>query len=222
MYAAQKLLIALIPAGYLLGSIPFGLIVGKAHGVDPRKGGSGNIGATNVGRLLGRKFFWLVFVLDLLKGLSPTLAGALVLGRNPGTPLDWATYLLWLLVGFAAILGHMYSAFLRFKGGKGVATSAGVFLGLFPYYTVPGALAAGVFVLVFRTTRYVGLASIVGACVFPFAYVGVGLWRRWPITGQQLPLLVFSFLAAGMIVVKHRGNIARLLAGTEPKAAGHG
>src|SRR5687768_17743372 len=99
---------ALAPAAYLLGSVPFGLIVGKSKGVDPRKAGSGNIGATNVGRLLGRKYFAIVFTLDLLKGLLPMLAAAYVLrGENP----DRKTYVLWLGVGAAAILGHMFSAF---------------------------------------------------------------------------------------------------------------
>src|SRR5688572_33095205 len=118
-------LTVLVPLAYVLGSVPFGLIVGLARGIDPRKAGSGNIGATNVGRLLGGKFFALVFALDLLKGLLPALAASWIVHRR-GEVADWRTYALWLLVGFAAIAGHMFSAFLRFKGGKGVATSAGV------------------------------------------------------------------------------------------------
>src|SRR6188768_478174 len=119
MPAAAQQVALLVPAAYLLGSVPFGLIVGKTRGVDPRKAGSGNIGATNVGRLLGKKFFALVFTLDLLKGLLPMLAAAYVLrGETP----DRKTYLLWLAVGAVAILGHMFSVFLGFKGGKGVAT----------------------------------------------------------------------------------------------------
>src|SRR5688572_17372282 len=122
MSAAQQVGL-LVPVAYLLGSIPFGLIVGRAKGVDPRKAGSGNIGATNVGRLLGKKFFAIVFVLDLLKGLLPMLAAAYVLR---GMEESNRKYLLWLAVGFAAIAGHMFSLFLGFKGGKGVATSTGV------------------------------------------------------------------------------------------------
>src|SRR5882724_11865333 len=133
MTTAQQLLI-LIPTAYLLGSIPFGLIVGLAKGIDPRKSGSGNIGATNVGRLLGGRFFALVFSLDLLKGLLPMLAAAWVVRRHT-TPPDATLYCLWILVGFATICGHMFSCFLRFKGGKGVATSIGVVFGLYPYYT---------------------------------------------------------------------------------------
>src|SRR5215213_4493403 len=166
----------LVPVAYLLGSIPVGLIVGKSKGVDPRKAGSGNIGATNVGRLLGKKFFAIVFVLDLLKGLLPMLAAAYVLrGELP----DRRTYLLWLAVGFAAIAGHMFSLFLGFKGGKGVATSTGVLLGLWPYYTIPGLVGAGVWVIAFKVWRYVSLASILGSVAFAVAYVVLGIAMRW-------------------------------------------
>ena len=203
----------LIPAAYLVGSVPFGLMVGKLKGIDPRTAGSGNIGASNVGRLLGRKFFALVFLLDLLKGLLPMLAAGRLLRA---APQDARTYLLWLLVGFAAIFGHMFSLFLGFKGGKGVATSSGVILGLFPYFTVPGAIALAVWGIVLKGTRYISVASIVAAASFPVTYVLLALSSGWPVVGEQLPLLVFSVLVAAMIVYKHRSNIARLRAGTEP------
>src|SRR5438874_13713572 len=106
-------LAALIVASYFLGSVPFGLIVGLSKGVDPRKAGSGNIGATNLGRLLGGKFFALVFTLDLLKGFLPTAIAAVPLHGASHTRTD---FILWLLVGFAAIAGHMFSVFLNFKG----------------------------------------------------------------------------------------------------------
>ena len=211
MTPTQQALI-LVPAAYVLGSVPFGLIVGKSKGVDPRTAGSGNIGATNVGRLLGKRFFALVFVLDLLKGLLPMLAAGLVLR---GAPQEPKTFGLWLLVGFAAILGHMFSVFLGFKGGKGVATSSGVVLGLFPYFTVPGLVALLIWLVTFKASRYVSLASIVAAVAFPALYVAVGLWRRWPVVGGQWPLLAFATLVAVMITWKHRSNIARLRAGTE-------
>jgi glycerol-3-phosphate acyltransferase PlsY len=209
---ARTILLALIPAAYVIGSVPFGLIVGMARGVDPRKAGSGNIGATNLGRLLGGKFFALVFTLDLLKGLLPTFLAASVL---QGRTLDTLDFVLWLLVGFAAIVGHMFSAFLNFKGGKGVATSCGVLLGVFPYYTLPGVAAIVVFLLLFFLTRYVSVASILGSISFPIAYLLVGLARGWPVFGEQLPLLVFAVVVAAMITYKHRSNIARLMAGTE-------
>src|SRR3954464_4305469 len=163
----------LIPVAYLLGSIPFGLIVGLSKGVDPRKSGSGNIGATNVARVLGhQKYFWIVFILDLMKSLIPmAIASAIMLQTNAR---DQLMYLLWLAVGFAAVLGHMFSVFLRFKGGKGVATSAGGMLGLFPYYTWPGLVAFAVFLLMFIPWRYISLGSIAGACAFPIAYLGIG------------------------------------------------
>ena len=207
----------LIPVAYLLGSVPFGLMVGKAKGVDPRTAGSGNIGATNVGRLLGRKFFAIVFLLDLLKGLLPMLAAAVL--RRTGDP-RWfgpGTYALWFAVGMAAIVGHMFSVFLGFKGGKGVATSAGVVLGLFPYFTVPGAVALAVWFVVFKLKRYVSLASILGSLAFPVAYVCIGLALRWDFLGKQLPLLVFAVVMAALITYKHRSNIARLRAGTESR-----
>jgi glycerol-3-phosphate acyltransferase PlsY len=212
MTAQQKALLALIPVAYLVGSIPFGLIVGLARGVDVRKGGSGNIGATNVGRLLGGKFFALVFVLDVLKGLVPMLGAGLVLHLRAGDRLG---YLLWLLVGFASILGHMFSLFLKFKGGKGVATSTGVILGLWPYYTLPGLVGAAVWGAVFKSSRIVSLASIAGAAAFPLAYVVTALAFGWPLAHEQLPLLLFAVLVGGLIVFRHRSNLARLRAGTE-------
>ena len=211
----SQLLIILIPLAYLIGSIPFGLIVAKRRGVDPRTAGSGNIGATNVGRLLGKKFFFIVFFLDMLKSLVPMLIASMAVHRIPEAGRDRSIYLLWLLVGIAAVLGHMFSVFLRFKGGKGVATSAGLMLGLVPYFTLPGVIAIVAFIVVFFAFRYVSLGSIVGACVFPLAYLGIGLARHWPVTQSQLPLLLLSFFLAGMIVFRHRTNIQRLMNGTE-------
>lgn len=213
---ATHLLYALIPVSYLVGSIPFGLLVGKARGIDVRTAGSGNIGATNVGRLLGGKFFALVFVLDLLKGLVPMLAAAVVLHDQPR---DRFVYLLWLLVGFATIAGHMFSLFLKFKGGKGVATSTGVILGLYPYYTLPAGVAIAIFILAFLLTRYVSVGSILGSAGFAGAYLLIGQMRGWDVFGQQLPLLIFAIVMAGLIIWKHRANISRLIAGTEHKFA---
>lgn len=214
--AASRDLLILIPIAYCLGSIPFGLVVGLLRGVDPRKSGSGNIGATNVGRLLGGRYFALVFSLDLIKGLIPMLVA--------GWLLRWHAehlwlYFLWIAVGLAAILGHMFSLYLKFKGGKGVATSTGVALGLYPYYTLPALIAAGVFLICFKAMRYVSLASIMGAIAFPLAYILVGMMWGWPVFTTQWPLLFFSLLVAAMIILKHRTNIGRLLTGTENRAA---
>lgn len=217
MSPAHIILLALILPAYLLGSIPFGLLVAKTRGIDPRKAGSGNIGATNVGRLLGHRFFWIVFTLDLLKSLIPMIAAALVLRTYLGDPWHYQPldYGLWLLAGFAAIFGHMFSVFLHFKGGKGVATSAGVVLGLYPYYTLPGVIAILGFAAIFMMTRYVSVASIIGSVIFVLAYISVGMAAHWPVVGAQWPLLAFAVLMAAMIIYKHRGNLARLRAGTE-------
>jgi glycerol-3-phosphate acyltransferase PlsY len=211
-------LLALIALAYVAGSIPFGLLVGLSRGVDPRKGGSGNIGATNVARVLGhKKYFWIVFFLDLFKSLVPMAVASAIVLHVPHEDRDWHMYLLWLLVGFAAVIGHMFSIFLGFKGGKGVATSAGVMLGLFPYYTGPGLIAIAIFLIVFLIWRYISLGSMIGASAFPIAYLIIGLLRRWPVFGDQLPLLIFAILMPVLIVYKHRGNIARLRAGTESR-----
>ncbi len=217
MTATQSLLL-LIPLAYLVGSIPFGLIVGLSRGVDVRASGSGNIGATNVGRLLGKRCFFLVLFLDLLKSLMPMAFASWIVGRVPEAQHGWPLYLTWLLVGFAAVMGHMFSVFLRFTGGKGVATSAGVVLGLYPYFTLAGLVVVGVFALVFFTTRYISLGSIAASCAFPLAYFAIGRARGWPVFSAQLPLLVFAVIMGGLIVWKHRSNITRLRAGTENRA----
>jgi glycerol-3-phosphate acyltransferase PlsY len=211
----DNLLFILIPLAYLVGSIPFGLIVGKARGIDPRTSGSGNIGATNLGRLLGPKYFAIVFTLDLLKGALPTLAAGAVIGFRT---IDRQTCLLWIAVAAAAVLGHVFSLFLKFKGGKGVATTAGVVLGIYPYFTFAGLIAIAVFIIVFRITRYISVGSILAAMSFPAAYISLSSFGRWPMTEAHLPLLCFAILIPLLIIYKHRANIARLRAGTELRA----
>src|SRR5204863_8330217 len=125
---------------------------------------------------LGGKFFALVFTLDLLKGLIPTALASLLLRNETKSQSD---FLLWLLVAFAAIAGHMFSLFLKFKGGKGVATSAGVLLGVFPYYTIPGLIAIAIWIVLFKITRYVSVASIFGSLAVPILYVVIGGLKQW-------------------------------------------
>jgi glycerol-3-phosphate acyltransferase PlsY len=218
MTATVQNLLILLPIAYLMGSVPFGLIVGLAKGVDPRKAGSGNIGATNLGRLLGGRYFALVFTLDFLKGLVPSLAASWVVHHyhDAGGVL---VYLLWLAVGFATILGHMFSVFLKFRGGKGVATSAGVMVGIFPDYTLAAVVVLAVWGVCFAVSRIISLSSIIGAVAFPAVYVVVALLRGQPVLGERWPMLAFAVLVAVMVVVKHRSNIARLRAGTEAKFA---
>jgi glycerol-3-phosphate acyltransferase PlsY len=207
-------MLLLAAVAYVMGSIPFGLIVGRLKGIDPRTAGSRNIGATNVGRLLGGRYFAIVFLLDMLKGMLPMVAGGLIIHNQPPSHLH---FVLWLMIGFAAIAGHMFSLFLGFKGGKGVATGAGVALGVFPYFTFPALVALLAFAAVVFITRIVSLASMTGAVILPIAYVVIGWFLKWDVFGTQLPLLIFAVLLCGLIIYRHRANIARLRAGTEPK-----
>jgi len=211
---AGLVMAGLILGAYLAGSVPFGLIVGLVKGKDPRLSGSHNIGATNVGRILGGRYFVLVFLLDMFKGLLPMLGAWWAMAHRNGAAPGSMDYLLWMLVGLAAIAGHMFSLFLGFKGGKGVATSAGVILGLFPYFTYPALVVVAAFAISFFFSRIVSLSSMVAAAVFPAAYLAIGLLLGWPLM-RQWPLGFFSLLVAVMILYKHRENIARLRAGTE-------
>jgi glycerol-3-phosphate acyltransferase PlsY len=204
---------------YLLGSIPFGLLIARAHGKDLRSIGSGNIGATNVSRALGRRWAYVCFVLDVLKGLVPMLA-ALPLIRPLSAPSQTQKVLLlwlWLAIGCAAILGHIFPVYVKFKGGKGVATSFGVALGLWPYYTISAAAAGAVWIVFVLIWRYVSLASIAGAVTFPVVlFTSVILIPGWD-ASTLWPLLIVATLIPLMVIVRHRENVKRLLAGTESK-----
>lgn len=184
---------ALIIGAYLLGSIPTGLLLAKAFGVNIRQTGSGNIGATNVYRTLGRKVGIITLIGDCLKGLLPVL-----LAQQLQLPELWIA-----ATGLAAFLGHVYTIFLGFKGGKGVATALGVFIGISPL-SVLAALA--VFSLTLAKWRYVSLASITAAAVIPF-FVAI-------IEGKEL-LIAMTIIIAAMVIWKHRENIQRLRNGTE-------
>jgi acyl phosphate:glycerol-3-phosphate acyltransferase len=197
---------------YLLGAIPFGMLIAAAHGIDLRKVGSGNIGATNLARALGRRWAYVCFVLDLAKGLLPTFAAGLWLGENGTTRL-----VAQLAVGCVAILGHIFPIYLGFKGGKGVATSFGVALGLWPYYTICAAIVLLVWIIIVLIWRYVSLASLVAAFAFPIVLAAaitiIPAWRF----GDLWPLLIVALIIPVMVFVRHRDNIVRLLAGTESK-----
>ncbi len=209
------ILFAAMPlAAYLVGAIPFGFLIARAKGVDLRTRGSGNVGATNVGRVVGRKWGWLCFVLDVGKGLLPVLLAGTCLKRA-GELTAWRQSA-WLAVAFAAIAGHVFTFWLRFRGGKGVATSLGVLLGFWPYFTFAGLAALGVWVAVVLTGRYVSLASITAAAAFPLLFLAACLIAPWPIA-RLWPLLAFAVAMAALVIARHRTNIARLLAGTESK-----
>ncbi len=202
-----------IVAAYLLGSIPFGVIIAGAHGKNLRLIGSGNIGATNVSRALGRRWAYLCFLLDVLKGLVPMLVAGTLIKANPTLSL----LSLWLAVGCAAILGHIFPVYLKFRGGKGIATSLGVALGLWPYYTICATLAFAVWAVVVLLWRYVSLASIAASIAFPVALIlAIVLTPDWDFANLW-PLLAAAIAIPVMVIVRHRENIKRLIAGTESK-----
>jgi acyl phosphate:glycerol-3-phosphate acyltransferase len=184
---------------FFCGAIPFGFIAGKRKGIDIREHGSKNIGATNTLRVLGKKAGITVLILDAVKGLLPVLVGTYLLHLSD----PWR-----VAVGLSAILGHIYSPFVRFKGGKGVATALGVIIGLNPLIA---AIAFGVFFAVTWATKYVSLGSILGAVT-----QAVLFWIMIPREqGYALPL--FGTVVAIFVVARHRANISRLIAGTENK-----
>jgi glycerol-3-phosphate acyltransferase PlsY len=207
-----RLAIFLIGA-YLLGSVSFGVLIAGAHGIDLRKVGSGNIGATNLSRALGRRWAYVCFVLDLAKGLLPTMAAGIWLGEN-GTTKGLIAQ---LAVGCAAILGHVFPIYLGFKGGKGVATSFGVALGLWPYYTICAGVTLVVWIIFVLIWRFVSLASIAAAFAFPIVLTtAIAITPGWHYS-DLWPLVIISILIPIMVFILHRDNIVRLLAGTENK-----
>ena len=208
----------LIVGAYLVGSIPVGVLLARRGGVDLRAVGSGNIGATNVGRALGRRWGLLCLVLDIAKGLVPTAGAGLVLQAGSG-PISAGLMGLWVAAGLAAVLGHVFPLYLRFRGGKGVATSIGVGLGLFPYFTYPMAAAVGCYLLVRGVSGYVSAGSLSLAATFPLWFIGFSRWLGWPIAACW-PLLAVAVGVAGLIVIRHRDNIVRLLGAREHRAAG--
>lgn len=200
------LLIAAV-GGYLIGAIPFGYLVARSRGVNIFEHGSGNPGATNVSRALGRRFGLLVFVLDAAKGALPVLLARWLIEPHLTPPIPASAGE--VAAGLAAFLGHVYPVYLGFRGGKGVATGAGVVSVLFP----APALAAGLgWCVTAAAWRYVSLASIVAALVLLAVYLALA----YPINWTE-PRLYFAVLAAAVVVVKHRENLKRLRQGTESR-----
>lgn len=192
-----------IGAAYLLGSIPFGLLVARAvKGIDVRQYGSGNIGATNVFRVVGKKWGVCVFLLDALKGALAILWPVFILAETLPAPVKIA-------LGVTAILGHSFPVWLRFKGGKGVATSLGVFLAIVP---APAGATFLFWMLVFFLTRILSVASLAAAVFFPLVLF-------FMIRGAEIFPWVFpvSFCLAAFIFFTHRANIRRLLKGEEKR-----
>ena len=193
---------------YLAGSVPFGLIIGKLNKIDIREHGSGNIGATNVLRTLGKKWGYLCFTLDFVKGLLPIiLATKLTAGAGVG-----GQEFIPAIALVCTVLGHIFSIFLKFKGGKGIATSAGAIIAIAPYSLL---LALVFWFIVFKVSGYVSLASILAGIVIPFLALGSNSLKLHdtPITNTSLFIL---FIIAILVTVKHKTNIKRLREGTEP------
>ncbi|MFN3466436.1 MAG: glycerol-3-phosphate 1-O-acyltransferase PlsY [Candidatus Brocadiales bacterium] len=203
MQELPSLYILALLGSYLVGSVPFAYLVARwAGGMDITQYGSGNVGATNVARAIGWHYGSVVFFLDMLKGLMPVYLASGYIGVT--------VHPLAILCGLGTILGHVFPIYLRFRGGKAAATSFGVFLWLAPKALLVAFVTWGVTVLI---TRYVSLGSILGA--ISFCVVMVTLYNE-PF-GQGLYLTLFSFIIATLVILRHRENISRLLAGTERK-----
>jgi acyl-phosphate glycerol 3-phosphate acyltransferase len=191
---------------YLLGAVPFGYLVARLRGIDIFKEGSGNIGATNVGRVLGRKFGLLVFTLDLLKGAVPVLvAWWLAVRLEPNLPGDTLA----VAAGVMAFLGHLYPIYLRFQGGKGVATGTGAVVVLLPIPILAGFIA---WLAAVSASRIVSFASLIAAVVLCAMRL---MTTPQPFSSDNIVLTLFCLLASLMVFVRHHENIHRLLAGNE-------
>jgi glycerol-3-phosphate acyltransferase PlsY len=219
---------ACIVGAYLLGSIPFGLLLGLARGVDVRQHGSQNIGATNVGRVLGRPWGALCFLLDGLKGAVPVLAPGWMHGllQRESAAIGAAELWLWLAVAAAAVSGHMWSLFLKFRGGKGVATGFGAMVAMWPVLTFPALGALAVWYGVLRVKHYMSLASMMGAASLPLWYLasivptgGGDDWQAEMIDrlAAGSPALIVTTLLALAVIYKHRANIGRIRRGEEAR-----
>ena len=215
-------LVLAIPLAYLAGSIPFGLIIARMHKINIREHGSGNIGATNVWRTLGKKAGLTCFVLDVLKGFVPTFLAGQLTGLIGSDTVSQTQAWLWLAVAAAAILGHMFPVWLGFKGGKGVATGFGALLGIVPVLTWPALGALVVWIVVARISRFVSLASCLAAISLPVWLVLMLIVRHQNadqaaalFSADNLPWFVVVSLLAAFILIRHRSNIGRLLRGTE-------
>jgi glycerol-3-phosphate acyltransferase PlsY len=187
--------LAAIAIAYLAGAIPFGLLLGKIAGVDVREAGSGNIGATNVARTAGKGIGVVTLILDAAKGAAPVAVADRLLHFDP----IWVS-----AVGLATVVGHVFPLYLRFRGGKGVATALGVFLALSPICT---GIAVAAFLVTFLVTKIVSLGSLIGAIVLTST--------SWFIDGRP-EVTVLAGVCTGIIVVRHQGNIRRMIEKREP------
>jgi glycerol-3-phosphate acyltransferase PlsY len=193
---------------YLWGSIPFGYIAGRFAGIDIRNYGSGNVGATNVIRTLGKGYGYPVFAADFLKGFGAVKMSIMIATRVQS---EWSSpEMFGIVAAISSVLGHSYPVWLRFKGGKGVATSAGALFGLAPIAALAGV---AIWILTFWLTRYVSVASIAAAAVLPF----IILITTWLSRTTGKLLFYSSVCLAAVVIWRHRSNLSRLMRGTEPR-----
>jgi acyl phosphate:glycerol-3-phosphate acyltransferase len=192
-------------ASYLIGSVPAGYIAGRVAGIDIRTVGSGNIGATNVTRTLGKSYGYPVFAVDFLKGLAAVII-SVSMGQR-AQPISAPVELFGIVAAVCCVLGHSFPVWLRFKGGKGVATSAGALFGLMPRVAL---IAVAVWLIIFYLTRYVSVASMIAALAVPITMMFLG--QR-----AGTALLYFSICLAAVVIIRHRSNLSRLARGTEPR-----
>lgn len=202
---------------YFVGGVPFGVLIAKAKGVNIREQGSKNIGATNVGRVLGKPLGVFCFLLDVLKGALPVLIVGII-AKTFGASLEsipTTQLLLWIAVAFAALLGHMYSPYLSFGGGKGVATTFGGMVAMWPLLTFPVIVAFVTWLLTVKVTKMISFASLVAAATLFLATLIYVLLASSP--SHAWPLLLATLLIASMVFWKHRSNIGRIIRHEEPK-----
>lgn len=201
-------LAAVVIGSYLLGSIPFGYLAGRIAGIDIRSCGSGNVGATNVIRALGKRYGYPVFAADFLKGFSAVKVSIFIATQ---VQPEWiSSEVSGIAAAISSVLGHSFPVWLRFKGGKGVATSAGALFGLVP---VAALVGTAIWILTFLLTRYVSVASIVAAAALPLIIL-ITTWLSQT-TGKLL--FYSSVCLAAVVIWRHRSNLSRLIRGTEPR-----
>jgi acyl phosphate:glycerol-3-phosphate acyltransferase len=201
-------LVTVLVASYLLGSIPFGYLAGEIAGVDVRKAGSGNVGATNVLRVLGKPYGYAVFALDFLKGLGAVKISVLIATHvRP----EWGSPEIFGIVAAAsAVIGHCFPLWLKFRGGKGVATSAGALFGLMPLAMLVGV---AIWLLIFWLTRYVSLASVIATAALPIVIAIVTRLNQ----SYGKALFYSSLCIAAVVIWRHHSNLSRLMRGREQR-----
>ncbi|MDX1564294.1 MAG: glycerol-3-phosphate 1-O-acyltransferase PlsY [Phycisphaeraceae bacterium] len=206
----------LFVGAYLMGSIPFALLLGWCKGVDLRQHGSKNVGATNCGRILGRRYGVLCFMLDFLKGFAPVFATGWGAGLLSHEGIEAREAGLWLAVAAGPVLGHIFPIWLKFKGGKGVATGFGVVLAVWPFMTLPALAALATWGLMAALLRYSSVASVIASVSMLPYFVLLAKFRGWPFESIW-PFVIFLIGVVSLIVVRHKSNFQRLRAGTESK-----